>query len=57
MWKGGIDDTALLSVYNILNRIALAILDRSSTFNDSFSVYVICRTNFDILKLILGYEA
>lgn len=57
MWKGGIDDTALLSVYNILNRIALAILDRSSTCNDSFSVNVICRTNFDILKLILGYEA
>ena len=43
MWKGGIDHAALLSVYNIFNKIALAILDRSSTCNGSFSVYVICR--------------
>ena len=43
MWKGGIDHAALLSVYNILNKIALAILDRSSTCNGSFSGYVICR--------------
>ena len=36
IWKGSIDHTALLSV-------ALAILDRTSICNDSFSVYVICR--------------
>ena len=36
MWKSSIDHTALLSV-------ALAILDRTSICNDSFSVYVICR--------------